>query len=427
LGVTSIENTSLIIAVAEEISARPFLAASELCRRFAVSKHELKAIYAAIRASPEVRKNFNSSPFFYLIKVLENLSKDRSRTLQILRAKSPQPLLETLELFISGHCNVNCTFCYRRGRDYGEQHILSSAEFVAIVNEFADLGGKIMDVSGGLEPLLSPAICDVLRTGVERGLRTNLYTIGNALHSPKFSTLLTSLSQIRVSFTAHDKTSYRRMMGVDQFDRVTANIRTLVQLKTRCHSSVRIGTSHVVTPENFRDIPKAIECAMDLGVDFFDLRSVSVSASPDYRPNQRADLREILAAVRHRQANCEYGQLKISIADAFNVIATPESDPMPNVDHDLIKMLVHYRVTVTPAGKVFPLNILGQPTHEDERFLLGKVGANRRLAAAMTGKKDIPLQPDLLLPHDKSLILALSKLKNDLAFGIGLEESPFAA
>ncbi len=420
-------HNSLIFAVAEEIRARPFLAAAELCRQFAISKHQLKAIYAAIRASAKARESFNSSPFFYLIKVLEDLSRYRSRTLQILRAKSPQPLLETLELFVSGHCNVNCTFCYRRGRDYGDQRLLSTTEFVAIVHEFADLGGKVMDVSGGLEPLLSPAICDVLRAGVERGLRTNLYTIGNALHNPKLSTLLSCLSQIRVSFTAHDKKSYRPMMGVDQFDRVTANIRALMQVKARCHSSVKIGTSYVVTPENFRDIPKAIESVIDLGVDFLDLRSVSVWTSRNYTPKQRAELREILAAVRHRQANSEYGQLKISIADTFSVIAIPESDSMPNIDADLIKMLVHYRVTVTPAGKVFPLNILGQPTHEDERFLLGNVGTNRPLAAAMTGKKNIPLHPDLLLPHDKSLLLALSKLKNDLDFGIGLEESPFAA
>ncbi len=38
----------------------------------------------------------------------------------------------------------------------------------------------------------------------------------------------------------------------------------------------------------------------------------------------------------------------------------------------------------------------------------------------------MPFLPDLLLPHDKTLILALSKLRRDFKFGIGLEECPFA-
>ncbi|MEO6596182.1 MAG: hypothetical protein ABIP94_15650 [Planctomycetota bacterium] len=92
-----------------------------------------------------------------------------------------------------------------------------------------------------------------------------------------------------------------------------------------------------------------------------------------------------------------------------------------------MNMLVHYRLTVTPAGKVFPLNILGQPTREDERFLIGRVGAEQSLASAMKGRKPIPFEPDLLLAHDKTLLIALSKLQADLDFGIGLAENPFAA
>ncbi len=387
----------------------------------------MKVIYAAIKASPEVQETFKSSPFFYLIKVLEKLSREQTRTLQILRSQDPQQPFETLELFISGSCNVNCSFCYRRDRDYGDQRILSSEEFVSIIHEFADLQGKVIDVSGGLEPLLSPAIYDVLRTSLERGLQTNLYTIGNALHSPKLSPLLTRLSQIRISFTAHDKESYRRMMGVDQFERVTKNIRALVEAKIQSHSSVRIGTSYVVTPENFRDIPEAIKLAVDFGVEFFDLRSVAASESEDFTTVQRIELRNVLAAVRHQQSVGAFGPLMISIADTFSIITDPDSDPMSLLEGGLVDRLIHYRVTITPAGKVFPLNILGQPTHEDERFLVGHVGSHKSLYAAMAGRKSFPMRPELLLAHDKSLILALSKLKNDMSFGIGIEENLFAA
>jgi len=426
---SSKDSAALAAAVADEIAARPFLTSSEVCRRFTISRQTLKDIYRIIRASSEARAKFDSSPFLYLIKTIEFLSRDWPRTLQIVRGEHPQRPYETLELFISGTCNVNCVFCYRRDRDYGDQRILSTAEFVSIVNEFADLGGTTLDVSGGLEPLLSPAIGSVLRTGLQRRLQINLYTIGNALHSAKLADVLPHLSKIRVSLNAHDRESYRQMMGVDQFDRVVANLRALIQTRANCGTAVKIGISYVVTPGNFGNIPNMVNVAMSLGVDFLDLRSASAPAISNYTPCQRAELCEILATVRQGQAHFKYGRLKISIADTFGIITSPESEPLPQVEPDLVSVLVHYRVTVTPAGKVVPLNILGQPTHEDDRFVLGTVGENKPLAPAIKQRTNIPLVPDLpdlLLPHDKTLILALAKLRDDLKFGIGPEEGPFA-
>jgi hypothetical protein len=161
-------------------------------------------------------------------------------------------------------------------------------------------------------------------------------------------------------------------------------------------------------------------------MEFFDLRSVSVWAAQDYTTTERGELRDILDEIRRSQASGAHGKLKISIADTFSTITDPAANPLPYLNHDLVTMLVNYRLTVTPAGKVFPLNILGQPTREDERFLIGRVEAGKSLADAMRGRKPIPFEPDLLLAHDKSLIIALSKLKADLAFGISLDEQPFA-
>jgi TDP-4-amino-4,6-dideoxy-D-glucose deaminase len=413
--------------VIREIAARPYVASAEICKELGITREELKSVYAEARKSPSAQAIFAKSPFYYLTKVLERLSRDEVRTTQVLRNQNPKSPYETLELFISADCNVNCTFCYRRDRDYGDQRILAASEFIAIIDEFAASGGRQMDVSGGLEPLLSPAIADVFRAGIAHGLRVNLYTIGNALHNPKIADLLMQLSQIRISFTAHDRDSYVKMMGVDHFDRVSTNARALMQRKLDTNSPVGIGTSYVVTPEVFRNIPKAVAFAHELGMEFFDLRSVSVWAADDYSAEDRAELGAILDEVRRGQASGAHGKLKISIADTFGSITNPAANPLPHINRDLVNMLVHYRITVTPAGKVFPLNILGQPTREDERFLIGRVGAEQSLASAMKGRKPIPFEPDLLLAHDKTLVIALSKLQADLEFGIELAENPFAA
>lgn len=416
--------SELGLRVVQAMAARPYVPAAELAKEFGLDRPQMRSLYAQARVSPVAQALFAKSPFFYLTKTLHRLAKDETRTMQVLGRKPLQTPYETLELFISADCNVNCTFCYRRDRDYGDQRILGTSEFLAIIDEFARDGGKQMDVSGGLEPLLSPAVADVFRTGIERGLRVNLYTIGNALHNPKIADLLMQLSQIRISFTAHDRDSYVKMMGVDHFERVSTNARMLMQRKQETGAKVGIGTSYVVTPEIFRDIPKAVAFAIDLGMEFFDLRSVSVWASNDYGPEDRAELGAILDEVRRGQASGAHGKLKVSIADTFGTITNPAANALPYVNHDLVNMLVHYRITVTPAGKVFPLNILGQPTREDERFLIGRVGAEQTLAAAMRGRKPIPFEHELLLAHDKTLLIALSKLQADLDYGISLAENP---
>jgi TDP-4-amino-4,6-dideoxy-D-glucose deaminase len=415
----------LAAQVMAALAAQPFRPSADVCRQFGLTRAELQPIYAQARTSGPAQRAFAASPFCYLTTVLARLIQDRSRTLVVLHGKIPQPFSETLELFISAACDVNCSFCYRRDRDYGNQRILSTPEFVSIVHQFADVGGKNLDVSGGLEPLLSPAIRDVLTSGVARGLRVNLYTIGTALQSPKLADALLRLAQVRVSFTAHDKASYQQMMGADHFDRVTANLRELLKSKERHEASVGIGISYVVNPNIYRYIPKVLQFALDLGLEFLDLRSVSVWESADYTPEQRAELREILSKVRRGQADGSHGRLKISIADTFGAITDLDADPLPYLRPILINALVHYRITVTPAGKVYPLNILGQPTREDERFLIGCVDAQRPLNEALNNRRSIPFTPDLLLAHDKSHLSALSKLQADLEFGIGLEEQPF--
>ena len=114
--------------VIDAIAARPFLPSAEICAQFGLSREQLVAIYAEAKRSPAAQAKFAKSPFFYLTKTIQRLVAETPRTLQVLRDRKPANPYETLELFISADCNVNCSFCYRRDRDYGDQRILASSE-----------------------------------------------------------------------------------------------------------------------------------------------------------------------------------------------------------------------------------------------------------------------------------------------------------
>jgi hypothetical protein len=98
---------------------------------------------------------------------------------------------------------------------------------------------------------------------------------------------------------------------------------------------------------------------------------------------------------------------------------------MKYLKKDLVNALRYFRLTVTPHGRIYALNLIGQPSKEDNRYLLGKIGEHARLLDILLNRKTIPLVPESLLSHDITLVSALSKLESELEFGIGLKENPF--
>jgi TDP-4-amino-4,6-dideoxy-D-glucose deaminase len=415
----------LTVHVLGDLFLRPYLPSRELCSAFGISKDELKKMYLFIRSSTEVKGIFEFSPYHYLVKVLEHLSKDYDRTSRIMSGQTPFPLSETMELFISEACNAKCSFCYRDGKTYDKERVLSTQEYVNLINEFADLHGQNLDVSGGLEPLLSPSILDVLKAGLDRDLRVSLYTNGIALNNPGLVDCLMKIHKVRVSVSAYNRESYGEVMGVDKFDIVKSNLRNLVKAKKSCNSNVKIGCSFVVFKDNYEHIFEAIELARKLGIDFFDLRCVEATDLGDFDEKQRKGLASILEQIRKDITSRTFGKLNVSVADTFNVIIDPCNDSLSYIEKDLVNSLSYFRVNVTPYGNVYALNLIGQPSREDSRYLLGTVNEHNRLSDILQSRKIIPFEAESLLSHDITLISALSKLKQDLEFGIRLEENPF--
>jgi TDP-4-amino-4,6-dideoxy-D-glucose deaminase len=419
------ENKDLPLQILAELFLRPYLPSRELCDKFNINKEDVRKLYSFLRSSREAADLFEFSPYHYLTWVLEHLSKDAERTSSIIRGEKPYPLSETMELFISETCNAKCKFCYREGETYDRRRALSTQEHVSLINEFADLHGKNLDVSGGLEPLLGQSILDVLQTGLRRNLKVSLYTNGIALNNPDVIDCLMRINRVRVSITAHDRKSYKEVMGVDKFDVVTDNLRNFVKAKKDSHSNVRIGTSFVVFRENYKHIFEAIELAQELGVDFFDLRSVEVTDLGDFHEEQSRELGSILKQIRQNKYSRKFDGLSVSVADTLNVIVDASDNSSKYLNKDFVNALSSFRVTVTPHGRVYALNLNGQPSKEDQRYLLGEINRHNSLSDMLTHRKPVPFDWKSLLAHDLTLMTALSKLASDMEFGISLEENPF--
>ncbi len=422
----SAKSQNLNTQVIKQLFLKPYLPAIEICREFEISKAQLEKTHDFIRSSKKSRDFFADSPYSYLVNAMGQLSKDAKRTLAVVKGEEPLPLSDVLELFVSNSCNANCKFCYRNDNVYHRRDkVLSTSEFVQLINDYADLNGQNLVVSGGLEPLLSCSLLDVLKTGIERKLNVQLYTNGIALgEDSEITEQLMKLPKVRISLNASNRENYKEILGVDKFDRVIENLRYLVETKRKSKSSVRIGVGFAIFRQNYSFIPEALELAQKLELDFVDLRFVEKLSREEIDPQQKTELRSVIAEVRQKKMRNEYGALNVTVADTFNSVISPGTDCMKYVKKDLVKELWHFRITVTPHGRVYALNLIGQPSREDNRFLIGKIGQND-LSAILRKEKKIPYDKNTLLAHDITLMLALSKLTSDLEYGISLEENPF--
>ena len=266
---------------------------------------------------------------------------------------------------------------------------------------------------------------DILKIGVKRKLTVSLYTNGIALDNTNIIRHLVKIHKIRVSLNAADRKSYTEIMGVDKFGCVIANLKKLVETKRKTESKVKVGAGFVVVQQNYKSIPKLLTLAQELKLDFLDLRAVESTNMKDFNEEQRAELGSILTEVRQKKLLNEYGSMSVSIADTFNEIIAPQSDYKKYIKKDLVNALSYLRITVTPQGKIYSLNVIGQPSREDKRFLLGKISPNSDLSSILSNKTNVPYDENLLLAHDITMIIALSKLAADLEFGINLKENPF--
>jgi radical SAM protein with 4Fe4S-binding SPASM domain len=87
--------------------------------------------------------------------------------------------------------------------------------------------------------------------------------------------LLGGLTWLRINISAATPESYRRIHGVDLFDRVIATIRETVATKQRSCSTTTIGMQMVLTRENLDDIVPLSRLGRELGVDYLVIKPCS--------------------------------------------------------------------------------------------------------------------------------------------------------
>ncbi len=180
-----------------------------------------------------------------------------------------QNILKELCLEIISSCPMNCIHC---SNENNHQERLEFYEIKSIIDEFKDLGGQIIEISGG-EPLEHSDILKIIRYAKTKGLEVRVYTSGLVSQNGEFVSITDKLAnnlkesyldKIIFNIEGSKSTTHELITGLKgSYNKTVESISTVIS------AGLWAGIHFVPTRLNFKEIEQAFETSQDLGVSEF--------------------------------------------------------------------------------------------------------------------------------------------------------------
>ena len=163
-------------------------------------------------------------------------------------------LPRSLYLETTNRCDSKCQTCIRTFRSLEPPADLTLEQVKAITEQFSVLERVVLHGIG--EPLLNREIFEIVAYLKTRAATVLFNSDAISLTATRALRLIQSgLDEYRVSLDAATRQTYRRLRGVDQFDRVVANVRRLVQLERgRSRSAPRVSLWFTASRANLDEL-----------------------------------------------------------------------------------------------------------------------------------------------------------------------------
>jgi len=166
------------------------------------------------------------------------------------RVEAP-PFPRYLMIETSNICNHACSFCAYSKMERPKQH-MDRALFHRLVREAYDLGAREVGLFSGAEPLTCKWLEEYIRSCADIGYEyIYISTNGSLGSADRYRQLLDAgLNSIKFSVNGGNRETYRKVHGVDHFDRVVKNIRFVSEYRKHLSRHVFLAISVVECKEN---------------------------------------------------------------------------------------------------------------------------------------------------------------------------------
>lgn len=188
-------------------------------------------------------------------------------------------------------CNNRCYYCNSQKylREQKRTGMLSWGDMYELLCFLARWGVKGVCFGGGGESTLNPFLQPIIPICASLGMETSLVTNGSMLYDQHLNEALMSSRWVGISLDACDRETYKKIRGVDMFDKVVDGIKKLVAMKEYRKSRVDIAIKVLVLPQNIAILADICRMAKELGVQDFHIRPVDLERK-DYKLATRLNL-----------------------------------------------------------------------------------------------------------------------------------------
>lgn len=161
---------------------------------------------------------------------------------------------------ISGRCNSRCPMCNFWRSPQGE---LTLPEMKRLFLKLKDGGLRYINLQGG-EPLLRKDILEIVEFLITAGLKPTLITNGTLLKEKLILKLVSLPTDVIVSLDTLSKAKYRKIRGIDAFDKVKKNLQLISSLKRKGFWKINM----IILRTNQDEILNLYEFSQKLGFGF---------------------------------------------------------------------------------------------------------------------------------------------------------------
>ena len=212
---------------------------------------------------------------------------------EVLRTgRNPLPV-RALQIETSSICNFRCDSCplSMPGYDRPEKH-LSAADFTRILDAFPEV--EKVELQGIGEVFLNPCLFDLVEVAVRRGVQVHTFSNASRIERDTARRIVASgLSLINFSMDGADEETFRKLRKGGTLKRYRRCVTNLVEARRAMGSATpAIGVMSVLSKRNYRQIPRMLAIAEELGVD--SIIFTKINAGP------KKELEDILLGAEER-------------------------------------------------------------------------------------------------------------------------------
>ena len=184
--------------------------------------------------------------------------------------------VEDLRVTLTHACNFECFFCHMEGENVEGSSYLSPQEIYLVAKVAKEFGVTSVKLTGG-EPTLRRDLTEIVRLLKSLGLEVSMTTNGFLLDRLAHELRDAGLDRVNVSLHAANRETFRKVTGVDAFERVINGVESAIKAGLR-----PLKLNFVINGVNYAEWRDFLDLAVALGVDavnFIELHPVGKGAS----------------------------------------------------------------------------------------------------------------------------------------------------